>query len=238
MATQTKACVACAEPIQVGAQLCKHCKTMQDDKRFMAKATKPQVVSPSTTKAKAKPFVPGECVRCSSPVSNASVRLQYLCSTCIYGLNKRQSKLYNSGKLISLCPTCNDRIHVPEISSQCDHCTSKIRTKQPTAGVQEPSKTNFLVSWWAQLILVFVVLINPNLENFSSPIVLFLNIGAQLVGWNMFISPAFAIAVFVIRRNLRNPIRTTSWLFSSLLFLAIGILLVLITLSALSLGNA
>lgn len=235
MATQTKTCIACAEPIQIGAQLCKHCKTMQDDKRFIAKATKPQVVSPSKTEAKAKPFVPGECVRCSSQVSNASLHLQYLCSNCIYRLNKSQRTLYNTRKPIRVCSTCNDRIHLSETSSQCDKCSKKNGMGPFSSGSSAPGKTNVLISWWAQLILVFAALISQG--NISGPWVFWFAVGAQLLGWNVFISIGFAIAWFVMKRNSRDTQRVRSWLYSSLAFLFLGVLITLITLASLALAN-
>ncbi len=218
---QTKACIACAESIQSGAKLCKHCGTLQDDKRFTAKANKQQNQDPDLARTKAKTAVPGECVRCSSPVSNASLSVKHLCVSCDYLLNKRERVRYDAGAPVQLCPICNDRIFFPETSSQCDKCSY----------TNKPGKANFLISWWAQVIIVFVVLINPRVEDNSNPIVFLVNASGQLIGWNILLAIVFAIAIIVIRRNLGDTTRARSWLYSSLLFLSTGIL-VLITVLA------
>lgn len=99
---------------------------------------------------------------------------------------------------------------------------------------ESTGKINFVVSWWAQLIVVFIVLVNPRTESFSSPYVLFLNIGGQLIGWNILITLAFTIAWLVIRKKSPNTNILLSWLFSSLCFAGAGLLIMTFTLASLA----
>jgi hypothetical protein len=224
VANQTKACIACAESIQVGAKLCKHCGTLQDDKRFAPGKVTSKSKAPSPTKPKPKVAKAGKCIRCLAPSEPAAD----LCSKCYYYLSRRELQLYDGGKDIELCPKCENLIYSPELSDQCHKCEQK----------NNPRKVNFFISWWAQLIVVAIVLINPQTESFLNPYVFWLNVGAQLFGWNIFISIAFAIAFFVIRRRRGwVPQRTRSWLFSSLVSGALGFLILILAFGFIGVAN-
>ena len=58
--SETKKCIACAEDILLDAKLCKHCSTMQDDRRFQPDSAEPkndQTVKLGDLLAKSNDFV-------------------------------------------------------------------------------------------------------------------------------------------------------------------------------------
>lgn len=137
------------------------------------------------------------------------------------------------------CIACAERIQAD--AKLCKHCRTwqndsrfdsrevKPNPRTGTNFVVGAKKVNFFISWWAQLISVAVVLINPDAGSFTNPLVFLLNVSAQLLGWNICISIAFTIAYFGMKLRGLAPHRVRSWLFSSLVFGAFGFLVLMLT---------
>jgi hypothetical protein len=129
-------------------------------------------------------------------------------------LSKRDLDLLRTGVHVEVCPLCKKRLYSPEISEECLRCENgKSKT------------TSIWISWWVQVILVLVVLINPSLDAWNSPATLFLTIGGQLAATNAFLAFIFWVVSLALGESHRNYQKIKGWTISTLLFVPIGLAL-------------
>ena len=202
--SETKACIACAEDIKAQAALCKHCNTRQDDERFIIpKKRKSKLV---TSKA--------DCLKCQRLLKAGE---HAVCMSCQFGLNKHEVELIKTGVAIDVCSVCGVGFYSPEISSECIKC--------------EPRKSNsarFIVSWWVQLIFVFVAIINPRNEIFTSPGVFLATIGGTLFSTSFFLALVLGLVYVAQGRGHKRTGKIKDWLLSSAAFFILGLLLTIV----------
>ena len=200
---ETKECVACAESIKSAASLCKHCGTMQDDEKFVktAKTKRPKPASPKKS----------NCLSCEKPLGDKEPSL---CNMCQFHVSKHELDLIALGMDIERCPVCATRFYAPEISSDCHVCEGR-----------NDLSRRLLTSWWVQLIFVFVAIINPINETFSSPGVFFATIGGQLWGTNVFLALVLGLIYVAHGNGHKRAGKIKDWLLSIAAFFILGLLL-------------
>jgi hypothetical protein len=196
-----KECIACAEDIKTQAKLCRFCGTLQDDKEFLKATTVTKKVN--TTRSNSK------CILCSNTLKkNESA----VCENCQFGLSKHELDLVKTGTQLEVCPTCEDNIYRPGVSDECISCEKR-----------NPDTSSIWISWWVQVILVLVVLINPNLDAWSSPAALFLTIGGQLAGTNALLAFILWVVALALGEKHKNHQKLKGWIISTILFVPIGL---------------
>lgn len=85
-----KDCVACAEPIQESAKLCKHCGVMQNDERFVGAASRHEVVETPAEGVLASDASRTICSACGEANSKAAKR----CVRCDSFLDHETGEFY------------------------------------------------------------------------------------------------------------------------------------------------
>jgi hypothetical protein len=155
------------------------------------------------------------CLSCEKPLGNQDT--SSLCKSCQIQVSKQERDLITLGMDIERCPVCKSRFYAPESSSECHHCEDR----------NNPSRRLF-TSWWAQLIFVFVSIIDPRNEIFTSPGVFFETIGGQLLGTNALLALVLGWYYLAQGFEQKGAGKIKDWLFSFAAFLVLGLLLVIV----------
>ena len=205
MSVGTVKCVACAESILAEARLCRHCGTLQDDPRFKA-PVQAAAIQPITEKLEKR-----QCLRCQSLLKATE---PLLCVECIENLDDVERNVFEKGKNIALCPKCELFIYNSTKSTFCYICTRDA----------EPQTSNLLISWWLQAIFILAAVVLPG--TFTDARIFFLNVGGQLLGWNVILGIAFGVAFFALRKRAKQY-RLRSWFYSTLTFGGVGLILLI-----------
>lgn len=214
METQTKSCVACAEVIQSEAKLCKHCGTLQDDKRFAAAVPKDAKAAAAVLKTKKD-----HCLKCKLKLSDGE---KSLCSNCKSFLNEEEESLLNEGRKVELCPLCQKRIYSRSLSSMCLKCYKK----------NDPTQLNLLQAWWVQILMIVLVAINPTLDNSRHPLIFMVNLSIGLAVWNAILAIIFGVLFAISKANGKQFVRKRQWMFSFITFFALGVGLLIISIAS------
>jgi hypothetical protein len=132
-------------------------------------------------------------------------------------VSSQERDLIARGVDIKLCPVCTTRFYAPEISTECHDC-----------GGRNTASMRVFTSWWVQLIFIFVAIINPINEIFTSAGVFFATIGGQLLGTNVFFALVLGVIYLALGKNHKRAPKVKDWLLSAGVFFVLGLLLTIL----------